>query len=215
MKIINKKRHLKALKKELKFWKKPGIINSQKFRTERYNKYIETAETDLENRKIENILDIGSGPSCMAKYVNSGKKWYLDPLMDSFLELFPEQIPSGEHISENMEDYDFKENFFDIILSLNSFQDPSQVLLKIYKILKPGGIFLLSIYTRGAILAFLRNLQEYLHISTDIAHPYTFAREKMDDELNKAGFKINLIDLIEEEKDRKEFIWKCTKSNSA
>lgn len=157
---------------------------------------------------------MGCGPSCCAQEITQGTKWYLDPLLNEYKSLFPEVIPQGEYLCTNIEDSSLQKDFFDIIIALNSFdhvQDPWKALELIYAALKPGGLFAFSIYTRKAFLAMLRNLQEYLNLSTDSAHPYTFTKERMIVDLERAKFVIESCHVVQKDKDRVEYLWICKK----
>jgi SAM-dependent methyltransferase len=214
MKRISKKRHDRALRKELQFWYRPNILENQQFRTGRYLELIQNLEQQVGTKSIHHILDVGSGPACLAQHFSHGEKWFLDPLMDEYLSQFNQAIPRGHHISSTIEDAPLEPEFFDIIVCFNAFdhvQDPWKGLAKIYRLLKPEGVFLFTIYTRGVILAFLRNLQELFHLSTDVAHPYTFTKTRMEKDLKNTGFSIYKSHEIKQDKDRIEHAWFCFK----
>jgi SAM-dependent methyltransferase len=217
VKRISRRRHEGGLRKELRFWRKPNILESQDFRVKRYLPYIERAARECKTGRVENTLDVGCGPACLAQYVPNGKKWYLDPLIDSYRELFADRMPrEGQWIASTVEDADLGENRFDVILSLNALdhvRDPWLALAKLCRALKPGGVFVLSLYTRGRLLAFLRNLQEALWVSTDRAHPYSFTDASARSALASAGFVIRSEEEIEKERDRAERIWLCSKES--
>lgn len=212
MKLISSKRHAQALKKEIKFWKNDNILESQEFQTKRYIPYL--LQAHKAQKCITNVLDVGCGPACCAQHIPAGDKWYLDPLIDDYLRLFKEKIPAGKYIAKNAEEADFKPDSFELIICLNAFdhlRDPWLTLRKIHLWLSAHGILPFSLYTRNPLLAFLRNLQEYFYLSTDIAHPYTFTRERMESELEKAGFAIGSEEVMGWDAGRKEYLWVCTK----
>jgi len=214
MKLISKKRHEGALQKELRFWKKDNILESQEFRTRRYLEPMRRCLEQVKTGEVKNILDVGCGPACLIQHIAAGEKWYLDPLLNDYRELFGDSIPAGHYIPTGVEAAELDNAFFDYIVSLNAFdhvQNPWQALRDIYVALKPGGVFLFSIYVRGKVLAFLRNLSEYAHLSTDSAHPYTFTKESMERELRNVSFTILKTELIDEEPDRREYLWVCRK----
>jgi len=214
MKKISKKRHQIALKKEIKFWQNPDILKAQAFRTERYALYLKKSIELYGKESVSQVLEVGCGPPCCAQVILEGVKTYLDPLLDEYEKIFPDHIPFGKYISKNIEDAILKNNFFDIIISLNALdhvQDPWSALDIINNALKPGGIFIFSIYTRGTIFAFLRNIQEYFSLSTDSAHPYSYTKSMMEKDLINARFNIHFCELIEKDKDRSEYIWICRK----
>ena len=215
MKVINIRRHRKALERELGFWRRPDIIMSQAFRIDRYRGcLLEVARSYSENRTIERVLDVGCGPACCAQFIPDGKKYYVDPLLEEYKALFPGQIPEGSHRACRIEEAKLEADSFDIIVSLNSFdhvQDPWRALAIIFEALKEGGNYVFSIYTRSSIWAFLRNLQERLCLSTDVAHPYTFTNHRMNQNLLEAGFQIESTQTLTEDRVRSENLWVCRK----
>lgn|GEM_PF-3516125 len=214
MKKISEKRHRIALKKEIKFWRKTNVLERQAFRTERYVPYLKKSVELYGKENISQVLDVGCGPSCCAQVIIEGTKTYLDPLLDEYRKIFVGQIPSGKYISKDIESSILENNFFDLILCLNTLdhvQNPWSALDIIRKALKPDGIFLLSIYTRNTVFAFLRNSQEYLNLLFDSAHPYSYTKSKMEKDLINAEFNIHSCELVAKAKDRSEYIWVCIK----
>jgi len=213
VKRISKQRHESALRKELRFWEKPGILESQDFRTRRYVPFLDQAAAEYGQDKIQNVLDAGCGPACMARHIPQGTKWYLDPLLESYRERFAHQLPrEGEWISSKIEEANLREGFFDIVISLNALdhvQNPRLALQIIRRSLRQRGLFLLSMYTRGWLFSSLRNAQEFLGISTDRAHPYSYTRAGIEKELVGAGFTVDSIQVVVGERDRTEHVWIC------
>ncbi len=216
MKNISEKRHDNALEKELRFWQKPDILAAQKFRTERYVPLLKEMIA-RRGEPVIRLIDVGCGPSCLGQHITAEERWFLDPLLEKYKPLFGDAIPAGHHLSKKLEDAALDENYFELVLCLNALdhvRDPWLVLRQIHRILKPGGLFILTLYTRHPLLAFLRNLQEYFHLSTDAAHPYTFTKRKMESDLNDAGLAIQTTKMIEKDRDRVEWFWVATKIQS-
>ena len=157
---------------------------------------------------------MGCGPACLAQFVEDGKKWYLDPLLDEYRKIFGKKIPQGEYLCSKIEDATLPNDFFDIIVMINSLDhlnDPWMALKKVFCALKPEGSFLLSVYTRHSVFAFLRNLQERFYVTTDSAHPYTFTKKGMERELIRHRFIIESVETLDQDFKRTEHIWTCRK----
>jgi len=216
MKIISERRHKSGLKKELNFWKKRNILESQQVRTTRYIESMGDMLGKYGDRNVYHVLDIGCGPSCIGQTIKDGKKWFIDPLLDEYRHLFGQQIPNGVLICGKIEDVALKADFFDIILAFNALdhmRNPWLALKKIHLILKPGGIFLFSLYIRRPLMAFSRNLQEHLGLSTDRAHPYTFAKKRIERDLINNNFSIESTRVLAKEDARSEYMWACKKTD--
>lgn len=161
------------------------------------------------------VLDVGCGPTCCAAMIPGGRKWYVDPLIDEYAK--GDNLPDGERLAAYIEDAELPDGFFDLAVCLNALDhvwDPWKALEIIYRTLRPGGIFLCSLYTRRPLLASLRNLQEYLGLSTDVAHPYSFTVSAASHALRRAGFDFEAPRTLAIDRDRAETIWCCTKPAS-
>jgi SAM-dependent methyltransferase len=215
MRPISMRRHARALRKEMAFWQRPDILEGQAFRIRRYAPPVLAAAHRYGLGRIAHVLEVGCGPTCVADQIDAGRKWYLDPLLDDYERLFPGQLPSGERLPIAIEDAALEDGFFDFILMLNvldHLRNPWLALQKTRNTLKPGGVFVLSCYTRPAVSAFLRNLQESLHCSTDSAHPFSFTRTRAEHDLRRSGFTIESTLVLDRSRIRSEILWACSKS---
>jgi SAM-dependent methyltransferase len=215
MRPISTRRHASALRKEMAFWQRPDILEGQAFRFRRYTPPVLAAAHRYGLGRIANVLEVGCGPTCVADQIDAGRKWYLDPLLNDYERLFPGQLPSGEWLPIAIEDAELENAFFDFILMLNvldHLRNPWLALEKTHIALKPGGVFVLACYTRPVVSAFLRNLQESLHCSTDRAHPFSFTRARVEHDLRRTGFTIESAQVLERSKIRSEILWTCSKS---
>lgn len=94
------------------------------------------------------ILDIGCGAVCTGKLFNSSKTTYLDPLLEDFKRTYPGELPDGEFITGSAEEIDKPSASFDLILCLNTLSfvlNPELVLHEVRRLLKPDGVFVISI----------------------------------------------------------------------
>jgi SAM-dependent methyltransferase len=210
--VIGHRRHARALRKELRFWRRSGIISAQDFRVRRYDEMILEAAARAGVSSSCHILDVGSGPTCCASIIESGSKWYVDPLLDEYAKL--RNLPEGMHLAAPIEDVSLPAAHFELAISLNAIdhvRDPIAALTAVYRALKPGGVFLCTVYTRHPLFAFVRNVQEAVGLSTDVAHPYSFSADRMSAALVQTGFVADAPAVVDSEWDRCEMVWFCRK----
>jgi ubiquinone/menaquinone biosynthesis C-methylase UbiE len=212
MKRIGERRHARALRKELHFWRRRGVLRDQALRVRRYDPFL------MESMRIGGltaggeVLDVGCGPTCCAMVIPSARKWYLDPLLDEYRKIC--ELPEGEYLAAAIEEAALPDGFFDLAICLNALdhlRDPWKALEVLHRVLKPDGILLCSVYTRRSLLAALRNLQEYLGLSTDVAHPYSFTTDTLSRQLRLAGFVFDPPRIVHADRERAEMIWCCRK----
>jgi SAM-dependent methyltransferase len=196
----------------MRFWRRPGIVLAQEFRVRRYVPFLVEAARIVGLSAEGEVLDVGCGPTCCAAVIPIGRKWYLDPLLAEYQTLH--DLPNGEYLAVSIEDAEVPEAYFDLAVCLNALdhmRNPWKALAIIHRALKPGGVFLCSVYTRRPLLAFLRNLQEYLWLSTDVAHPHSFTVAALSRELRLVGFNLDPPRTIDADRERTEWIWRCRK----
>ena len=146
------------------------------------------------------LLDLGCGPGIYAeKFYISG---YHVTGMDYSKRSIEYAIDSAknnnmpiEYIYQNYLDIMYQEKFDVITLIYCDFgvmsnQDRNSLLKRIYQALKPGGIFILDVFTPNQYKAIL---DQTVVITEDSIEYYniwdhTFIKEELEEELQKAGF---------------------------
>lgn len=166
-----------AQSKEDAFWKRHDVYDDQIARVvSRYGPVI--AELSKKLKPESKILDVGCGPTCAGQLFNTGSKTFLDPLMDSYLETYPEKIPEGEKLCCPAENIPREDESFDAVISFNALDhmiSPDRVLSEIRRVLKKDGTFLLGIFLHPAPIAILRKFVENcLPFLREDAHPYSY-----------------------------------------
>ena len=192
--FVSPRRHRRALEKELAFWSRRGIVERQSFRTERYEQPIREALLGhCTGGSVGRVLEVGCGPACVARCIAGAATWYLDPLLDEYERLSEISLPPGRRMAAAIEDARLPPGFFDVVVCLNTIdhvRDPRLALASMNAAARPGGLLLLSAFVRGPVISFLRNLQERLNLSTDIAHPFSLTAARVDEIVRRTGFVV-------------------------
>ena len=177
-----------AQSKEDAFWQREGVLDSQMDRVvSRYGPVLKKIEEQLHAHST--ILDVGCGPTCSAQLFSVGLKTYLDPLMNSYLETYPEKLPEGEKISSTAEDIPKPDESFDVVLCVNALDHmihPDKALAEMCRVVKKEGIFVLGIFLHPSSIAMLRRfIEKWLPIFREDAHPYSYTLKIIREVLKK------------------------------
>jgi len=114
--------------------------------SERYMPWITPVAETL--TKSSTILELGSGPACVAQFIEEGNKTYVDPLIDDFRRAWPGGLPEGEFISRMAERINKPAKSFDLVLALRMLshtQNPELVLHEVERLLKADGTAIISV----------------------------------------------------------------------
>ena len=141
-----------ALQKQtLDRWRKKNLkLERQKSRETNYLPLLLKFSQSL--AKKSEILEVGCGPICLSQAIPTGKKTYLDPLLDDYRRLFPGELPEGTYIASSAEKIAKPNHSYDLIICLNTLShtlNPELVLNEIERLLKPHGKLLLGIRTHS------------------------------------------------------------------
>ncbi len=181
------KRWSAAQSREDVFWQGDGVLDSQMDRViSRYGPVLEEIEERLDTHSA--ILDVGCGPTCSAQLFTVGLKTYLDPLMDSYLESYPEKLPEGEKICSTAEEIPKPDESFDVVLCVNALDhmlDPDKALAEMGRVMKRDGIFVLGIFLHPSPIAMARRfIERWLPVFREDAHPYSYTLKIIREVLN-------------------------------
>ena len=167
-----------AQAKEDSFWRRDGVYKPEMRRvTSRYLPVIQELSAGLE--EDSKILDVGCGPTCVSRFFPVGSKTYLDPLMDTYREAYPEGlIPAGERIRAPAERIPKENESYDVVICVNALDhmcDPPQALREMRRVLKSDGTFVLGVFLHPRPTALLRRFVERrLPIFREDAHPHSY-----------------------------------------
>ena len=168
-----------AQRKEEGFWRRRDVLDEQQQRVlSRYRPVI--AELSGELPEGAAVLDIGCGPTCAGRLFTASTRVFLDPLMDTYREVYGDQLPTGELLCARAEEIPKRDRSFDVVISVNSLDhmiDPDTVLSEVSRVLRPDGVFLLGLFLHPPPIAAIRRLVDRLLASArEDAHPYSYTR---------------------------------------
>lgn len=190
------------------------------------NNYI-SLQSGIGTLKDVKVLDVGGGTghshSSFFQYPESVEYFLLDPnlrlLHDQFIRLYPKlSFLEMGHILANAEYLPIKDNSFDVVINLSAidhFDDYKKFIAEAYRVLKPGGKFLVSSHldipqsaedatkTRTKILSpsFLERLARYRYYKKHAVgsddHTLHLENEKpIESALLEVGFKITKMEIF-------------------
>jgi ubiquinone/menaquinone biosynthesis C-methylase UbiE len=138
----------------------------------------------------KNVLEVGCGSSGVTysiskHYTNIDTVVGLDPILGKVQN---KQIPKEPIVQSVGESLPFKNNKFDIVVSINVLDhsmNPDQILKEISRVLKGGGtfLFMVNIYN---LPKYIRKRMNYI----DRPHPHHFSGKEVRDLLYSNGFDI-------------------------
>lgn len=124
------------------------------------------------------ILDLGCGATCPSTLFTKGKKFGVDPIVNVYLEKDRQKLDGSIELFEGTgEEIPFEDGFFDVVLcrnALDHMENIDNVMAEIERVVKPGGVVILSIYTYSPFIAFLKKASELVPMLRNIEHPFTF-----------------------------------------
>ena len=130
----------------------------------------------------ELIIDLGAGSKLRSKFFKYARIIAIEPLADRFMQDIAWSDLRDAHkvystpAEEMHPELDNQVAFVMCINVLDHVFDYEQVMTNIYRMLKPGGQFLLSLD---------------LHDEPSLTHPINFTKEKLTAALKKAGLEIH------------------------
>ena len=168
-----------AQKIEVEYWTKEYFRDSEfKELINKYSglfAYIEKKYAFDENTKI---LDLGCGATCPSILFKKGVKYGVDPIVDVFLESDKEKLANKIALSKGSgEAIPFEDDYFDVILcrnALDHMDNLENVMEEIKRVVKGGGIVILSVYTYTRFVTSLKRASEHIPFLRNIEHPHTF-----------------------------------------
>ncbi len=161
--------------------------------------------TNLNNNT--RILEIGCGPAGLIFFMNTGKRFGIDPLMDHYKKGFNKIVDfTATHCTKGMgEVLPFKNGSFDVAIIHNALDHtafPSLVLRETRRILKKDGIVYIGINTYSALVYLMSKaykvfwsifpafIKKRIYPPVFRPHPNIMSRKSLLKTLDKAGLKV-------------------------
>lgn len=122
-----------------------------------------------------------------------GIKVYNLEVSSKMIEIARRKFPDQEFLKTDLENLDFTDNFFDGILSLETLEhapDPDGFLKELFRVLKPGGILVMSLPPRTAEIP-LRIYDLFFTNHGEGPHCFLSSKE-VKRYLERAGFELAL-----------------------
>lgn len=184
----------KAQQYEQNWWSERGeIINFQYYKVFA-SQLVSDLKLIIEIKKDPSILEVGCGPAGISTYLDSDRKYAIDPLNDYFVsvERFQQlRDQRTQYLTAKGESLPYKEESFDLVIMdnvLDHCENPEQVMKETLRVMKKGGVlyFQQNVYTlwgKG-----LRLGMEKFEI--DKGHPHTFTKKDIYQLLNQIGLEV-------------------------
>lgn len=116
----------------------------------------------LEEIEYNNLLDVGCGTGYLFEILdNSNANFYGLDLSEKMLEVARNKnIPNTEYIQATAEKLPYEDESMDVVTCIQSFHHypyPNEAIQEVYRVLRPGGYYILSDTGIGNPLAFIFN----------------------------------------------------------
>ena len=135
------------------------------------------------------ILDIGTSTGTMLDVFkeHGWETWGVEPSKSGFIA----EKKGHKIIHDYFEKSDLKSNFFDMVILnhvLEHLDDPIEVLKKVYKVLKKGGIVFVDVPNFGGLSSKL--LGRYWPYLAPEEHKQQFTKDRLKSVFRKSEFKV-------------------------
>jgi len=163
-----------------------------------YKNFAEVLSKDLtgvlEIKQNTYVLEIGSGAAGTITYVESEKKYAIDPLeyyYSTVIEFTRDRDQRVNYYTGKGEDLPFESAKFDLIILdnvLDHCSDPDKVFYEMERVLKSGGILYFRQNTYHFWGVIIRTLLE--KIMFDKGHPFTFSKKHLEKLFPQFHFRV-------------------------
>lgn len=150
---------------------------------------------DLRDKKA---LDLGAGTGRITELLlkNGAMTWAID-VSAKMLEILKKEFPQANIVLGDVKNMDFEDDFFDLATAsflLVHIKDPGSVFREVYRVLKPGGKFVLSNINQKKAPKLKLNSKEEIVIKSFYHRP-----QDIISLLEEEFFTIENEDMIEED----------------
>lgn len=163
------------------------------------------------------IVEIGSGPFGMLGCIPHARGLAIDPLMSSFAGYMRQYWrKSPIRVASMGEELPARSGTFDAALAINTLDhtlEPEKILKEVYRVLKPGALFIINNNVKSRAGKSVGSFGERFKISrlTEVFHPHAFTKTDLTKGCQLAGFEL-VADVVmkssEPEEIRRRSSWK-------
>ena len=176
--IISQARWLKYQKQEAEYWHGNTVLENRLAYIERH--YAPMMVRYAEGLPDEaHVLDLGCGPVCPSRFVVSGNKTYVDPLLDTFRRAYPGKLPKGERLAVPTDTIPKPDASFDMIVSIDALDrvmNPELTLNEARRLLKTDGAFIFGMKVYPIAVAMACYYADcFIPVFCHRRHPYFYA----------------------------------------
>lgn len=170
------------------YWKDKETNKS--FQERKPSKYI-TKELDKLELKGKNSIDIGCGGGRYSRYLLELGSRVLS--VDKYPEMIGD-IDNINFIKANMDNIPVKDNSYYLALSIGVIHNSVTIdefdssLKEIYRVLKPNGICILSVFTNDVITSDLEEYKEFLYRVKDRPPMVLLPKDEINKKVKETGF---------------------------
>jgi SAM-dependent methyltransferase len=136
-----------------------------------FSKRLDIVLDSLQNYDCARILDVGCGPGMMAEY--SIKRGFEFFGIDISKKMIDECISKFGHANSvhfsvgKLQSLEFKNSFFDVVLCMGALEyvnedEIENAISEMMRVLKPGGLLLISLMNKGSFFAWHRRAKNYV-----------------------------------------------------
>lgn len=151
---------------------------------------------DFEFFKGKKVLEVGCGSRGIIHYIDQPcLRIGIDPLCNKYRDIYVKNDFNIPHLTAIGENLPFKNDSFDVVISINSIDhgtNPNESIREIRRVLKQNGLFLLEMDT---FLDFPRGVQNLVSL-IDRLHLHHLSDKKVLNILSKSGFEIESHSVI-------------------
>lgn len=153
---------------------------------------VETVESGAPIKPDERVLDIGCGLDTVLEFLPTVRGYTLDPLAARLASLG--LCTTARHVAGVFEDLPFRDGSFDRVFLMNVLdhvRSPSEGLREIARVLRPGGVLVLSVDTFSGRRYQEKRLHKWFARlrGARTKHPWVFSRASVERLLRESGLE--------------------------
>lgn len=182
------RRWLEAQRAEEEYWDSGSTIESESLRIdERYGRFLSTLPVSEGSR----ILDVGCGPTMLARHISTEERCGIDPLMDSYVGGVDGRLWPSIHLVRAVgEHMPFRAGCFDLVLCRNVLDhvlSPEQVVKEMSRVAGVRSTIVVGVDVYSPFVCSIKKLVERsgIPVLREKFHPHFFTVTSVKDLLSR------------------------------